>query len=79
MTTRTKPTVVEEALTAWEAARDAFNWADDDLRDAAALALTAAESRLNALVARRRQRHATGALNGELGLRPAHTTAREGM
>ena len=54
------PTAVDEALAAWEAARDAFNWADPDLRDAAALELTATEARLNALMARRRQSHAKG-------------------
>ena len=54
---RRAPTALDDALAAWETARAAFDWADPDLRDAAALALTAAEARLNALVARRRADH----------------------
>ncbi len=45
---------LSEALTAYEVALSHFDWADEDLRDAAALEVTAAEYRLNALLVKRR-------------------------
>lgn len=52
---------VQAALADYETAVSHWDWADADLRDAAAMALTAAETRLNALLARRRAQRAGGA------------------